>query len=251
MTECEIVRGRFDRLHEGELTGDERRLVADHLGSDCDACAAWLAEVDAGAILEALAGDDAVLSDLERQRMLSVVLPEAPRRRRRWLAPSLGLVATAAAAVLLMARPGRQEAWTGEKGAVASPVALVVRPIVGTLAAGQPRVLRDWSDGEALAAGELLLFRIDVDRPAYVHLVAGEGRVLFVSGAPLPPGDHELTAGGQVLALDPRGHAGLLWIAAPERLEPAALAALQQGSAGDRATLCPSCGVVELRVGAP
>jgi hypothetical protein len=250
MTECELVRARFEPLLHGELPIDEQRQVTKHLLWECQGCATWLSAVDLASLVEVQA---IVLSDLERQRMLSAALAEAPRRRRAWLAPGLA-VAAAAAVVLFVARPIPRDGWTGEKTAGAAPIAFEVRPIVGSLDAGRPRVLRDWAAGEPLARGELLLFRLDVDRPAYVYLVGNDGRILYApeaSAGPLAAGDHELTEDGQALALDPAtlpAPARLLWVAAPERVPPQALAAFQRAHPEGRQALCPSCAAVELSV---
>jgi hypothetical protein len=252
MTDCEMTRAGFGRARDPERAhAAEQQRVLDHLRSSCPSCLEWLAGVDAEAIVVGLAGDDAVLSDLERGRMLSAALAAAPPpRRRAWLGSGLALVAAAAVLLVVVAGPRSPASWTGSKGVGAAPIDLAAYPIVGRLDAAGPRLLRAWTPGEPLAAGELLLFRLEIDRPAYLYLVGedGAGRQLLHASPRLGAGTHELATDGRALALDVRalgGRVRLLWLAAPEPLDTQALTTMPRDA---WPALCPACGAAELDV---
>lgn len=239
-----LDRGTAERLLSGELDGEEARLLAAHLETDCARCEALLAD---GAGVDPLDGpvDLALLrlapeagergNDLEWARVRRRL---GGGRRRGWLlgvAAAAALVLVAGVSVRIALRePAGHDAWDGMKGMASAPVTARLRFSV-VLAGSEPSVARG-ANGLSLPQEASLLFRVEASGPADLALFRIDGGELIWKGRSSGAGAVDVEDGGHLAAYPLHGLRGrqrFALVAAPElgaeRLE-AARAALSAGA---------------------
>jgi hypothetical protein len=277
MADCPIATPeRLLALLARKLPAAEHRQLRAHLRTPCQRCLELLEQLDEGELVTALAGDRARLSRRERRGLFRAVLPADLQPTGFWdglrdLTQVPTLVPAYAAVLALVvgfgvyqlaAPPDARQRYSGIKAADIPAPALQANLIgvVGTIADGQPDVVRRAVDNERLASGELLLFRYRLNAPAYIYLLA-EGanglEILYRGDDELATaGEHELGTQEQALALDVGSlgeRARIALVAAAERLP--LLAQIESLDAlidvERRIDVCLNCAVDVLRVRAP
>lgn len=276
MADCPIAtRERLLALLTRKLPADEHKRLRAHLQTPCERCLELLEQLGEGELAEAMGGAKAKLTRREKAGLFRSVLPEELQPTTFWdglrelgRVPTL-LTSYAAVTALLIgfgvyylaAPPDARSRYTGIKEATAPAASPALQAsligVVGKVVDGQPDVIRRAMDNEQLATDELLLFRYRLNEPAYIYLLAdgADGvEVLYSGDAELAtPGEHELGAAEQALALDPRPlgeNVRIVLVAASER-QPQ-LAQLESLEAlldpARRVDSCLSCAVDVVRV---
>jgi hypothetical protein len=243
---------RIDACLKGSLPEAEKAELRAHLAQGCEACLERLAAIDSTALLVALAGPKSALSPSEADRMFAATGP-APdplwRRIVHWLFASPGGRASLAFAMLLLVvgpivilRP-TSAPWTGVKGTGTH----IDRVDLLAFRRTRDGTVEPFSRAAPLSVGEALLFRYRIHHPAHLYLIDGGGEVLWQ--ARVDPGEAEIAANGQALALRGPFSGELTLVASPTQLSSAQARAL---NARDRAAIdrdCAGCAFDSLTVG--
>ncbi len=204
----------IDAILDGSLDPAQASRLREHLEQPCEVCERALDDsgfelddllrfVEASDILDPSLAEP--LSAVERDALWQDVRAELPDatpaarvRRPRWRAPAGIVVAFAMAAALLLffRQPDPYDGIKGDGEAVPAPPELELRVVVGQQEGSRVDLGRRVGAGEQVASSELLLFEIEVDRPAarYLFVVDGAGEVVHM--APAPGAVPELQAAG-------------------------------------------------------
>ncbi len=215
------VPGRVEALLAGALGPEDTAAIRAHLAEPCEVCLERLELVEGSQIVRALAGVSARLEAAEADLMFDSIQAslEVPpvvaitsRLTPRWkIVAGFVPVALAASLAIFFVRgpPASTERFKGE---VATPSA-DLWAYRARVVDGRPIVDEAVQSGDRLSAGEYVLFRYQLQHPAFVYwlLEDAKGRELLIEpagdGLITAAGEHELGAGDQALALDPRSHA--------------------------------------------
>ncbi len=204
---CQVLTAeRLEALLAGQLEEDVMPTLRAHLAEPCEACLERLESAEGERIVRALAGPAARLSPEEADRMFAAAVPRRPSLRS--LVPLVPLALAAGLAMFFVNRgPAPSDRLKGPT--VASPVSVELSGFRATVENGVPRVGERLEGGARLGAGERALFRYRLDRSAFLYWMVEHtrGREILLSPADdaeaTAAGEHELSAEGQALALDP------------------------------------------------
>lgn len=243
---CEILSAeRLERVLSRSAGADELAMVRAHLDTDCDACVERLAEVDGDALLSAFAG--APLNVLEAEAMYA----RATRRpAQAWLSAPRGLLALAASVLLIAvgAMFLREKNALRDKGAGGAP-SIALSAFAGKKIDGEPAIDRRLDAEDQLRPGEVVLFRYRVETAAYVYLLVEKEHgveLVYAAEELAQPGERELAARGQALALDPAGLGRALTIVAAASADP--VPSNRMNTIGSVAEFCGTCGLARVRL---
>jgi hypothetical protein len=227
MADCPIAtRERLLALLTRQLPAAEQKRLRAHLRTPCERCLELMDQLGEAELAETMGGAKARLTRREKAGLFRSVLPDDLRPttffdglRDLGRVPTLLPTYAAVMALLigfgayyLFAPPDAQSRYTGVKAASEPAPSPALQAsligVVGKVLDGQPDVIRRAMDNELLASDELLLFRYRLNEPAYIYLLAdgADGVEVLYSGDRelASPGEHELGAAEQALALDPR-----------------------------------------------
>lgn len=198
MANCLLNRDLWRKFAQGNLSGEERRRLIEHLGGECDDCDDFILELDPQELNSALcikvgekkAGENEAgeLDDWIRKRFDAYLSEQdevygnvmAQSRRRGILPPlrSNWMPAFAAAAiVLLVAVVAFQNnwitlGWKGIKGEKLSAPSIILQ--VAVLKHKDQRLKRGMQ-GEICEENDILFFRYELKNPGYVYIIRVNG----------------------------------------------------------------------------
>ncbi len=192
-------------LLTGTLPVGARGELAEHLReATCEVCLARLEAVDGDRLLEALAGPDARLSPAESEAMFDAAVGArvVPIRRRTWAWGALVAAAASVVLALSVGLPAVDDGMQVKAGGTGIDVAL--EGVVGRrVDGGDPIIDRRFARQGRLEAGESVLFRYRLSKPAHLTLVIDRGSGGAVEWtAPPGPLEAEVAHDGRALSLD-------------------------------------------------
>ncbi len=238
-----LTEERMQRVLSRTVSSDELDELRAHLETSCEACLERLATAEGAALLVALGGPEAELSEAEADEMFAAVAPPD----RSLLARLMRSPLAAAAMLAIVALGGGLLLYEGpqmrDKGTAAASIDLFA-----FAAKSSTKIDRSLRSGDAVSSDDRVLFRYALGTPAYVYVwvSAEDGLVLaHRTTTAMDRGEHEVAERGQVLAMTPSGdRIDVVAAATDAPIDEAALAKVKKAS--DVARVCPKCGTATL-----